>query len=77
MILLSTVAPPAVNSATYYAAYDGSSYSSSSVAVAGQASSSSYDETVSKYEPWALEDAAADGDVDAPQFDMQTHMMIQ
>ncbi|WIA15184.1 hypothetical protein OEZ85_001866 [Tetradesmus obliquus] len=85
MVLLATVPPPAVNSATYYAAYDGSSYSSSSsssssVAAAGQ-DSSSYDVSVSKYEPWALEDAAAaadaDGDADAPRYDMRTHMMMQ
>lgn len=81
MVLLATVPPPAVNSATYYAAYDGSSYSSSSsIAAAGQ-DSSSYDESVSKYEPWALEDAAAaadaDGDADAPRYDMRTHMMMQ
>ncbi|WIA35366.1 hypothetical protein OEZ86_003817 [Tetradesmus obliquus] len=81
MVLLATVPPPAVNSATYYAAYDGSSYSSSSSIAATGQGSSSYDESVSKYEPWALEDAAAaadaDGDADAPRYDMRTHMMMQ
>jgi hypothetical protein len=80
MVLLATVPPPAVNSATYYAAYDSSSYSSSvgSVAAAGQ--DGSYEQAVSKYEPWAAEedaaaDCVADAD-DASRFDMRTHMMM-
>jgi len=76
MILLASVPPPAVNSATYYSAYNSSSYSSSVSSVAAAGQDSDYEETVSKYEPWALEDQADDAEI-ASQMDMRMHMMVQ
>lgn len=81
MLLLATIPPPAVNSAPY--SYYDSSSSSSSRPVASSSPSPDYYDTLSKFEPWALQEdglagaAAADSDGALPQFDLRSHMMVQ
>jgi hypothetical protein len=86
LMLLAVLPPPPVNSATSAAAYDGSgspyAYTSSS-----SSSGSRYvEETVAKYEPWAVADgdegggsgsSEEAGDQGAPAYDMRSHMLLQ
>lgn len=75
MLVLAAVPPPSVNSAPYYDPSNSSSYTYSSMVASqgGSAAENDYEETLNKYEPWALDD---ESDA-AGQYDMRTHTMRQ